>query len=81
MPNPSPTPFGYQDATGARHRVLVRQTPDGVWQVLDVTVIETLTGIGEGRATAEALARDYVAEHHHAAPAACRRRQRHRAAA
>ena len=27
MPNPDPTPFGYRDATGARHQVLVRQSP------------------------------------------------------
>ena len=72
MPNPTPTPFGYRDATGARHQVLVRQNPEGAWQVLDITVIETLTGVGEGRDAAEAVARDYVAEQHH--PAAARRR-------
>ena len=74
MPNPNPTPFGYRDATGARHQVLVRQSPEGAWQVLDITVIETLTGFGEGRHAAEAVARDYVAEQHH--PGAARRRRR-----
>jgi len=78
MPNPTPTPFGYRDATGARHQVLVRQSPEGAWQVLDITVIETLTGVGEGRDAAEAIARDYVAEQHH--PAAARRRRRRAAA-
>jgi hypothetical protein len=48
--------------------------------VLDVSVIDTLAGIGEGRDTAEAIARDYVAEHHHPAPTASRR-DRPRAAA
>ena len=48
--HPSPTPFGYRDATGARHQVLVRQSPEGAWQVLDIIVVETLTGVGEGRA-------------------------------
>ena len=78
MPNPTPTPFGYRDATGARHQVLVRQSPEGAWQVLDITVVETLTGVGEGRDAAEAIARDYVAEQHH--PAAARRRRRRAAA-
>ena len=80
MPNPDLTSFGYRDATGVRHQVLVRQSAEGAWQVLDITVIETLTGVGEGRAAAEALARDYVAEHHQPA-ASRRRRQRPRAAA
>jgi hypothetical protein len=65
MPNPHPTPLGYRDATGARHQVLVRRSPEGAWQVLDLTVIETLTGVGEGREAAEAVAREYVAQHHH----------------
>ena len=69
MPNPSPNPdsapFGYRDAIGARHRVLVRQSAEGAWQVLDITVIETLTGVGEGREAAEALARDFAEQHDH----------------
>jgi hypothetical protein len=69
MRNPTPAPFGYRDATGARHQVLVRRDSDGAWQVLDILVIETLTGVGEGRDAAEAVARDYVAQHHR--PAWC----------
>ena len=79
MPNPNPTPFGYRDATGARHQVLVRQSPEGAWQVLDIIVVETLTGIGEGRDAADAIARDYVAEHHD--PTASTRRRANRSAA
>jgi hypothetical protein len=81
MPNPNPTPFPYRDHHGVIHQVLVRETPEGAWQVLDVRVIDTLAGIGEGRDAAEAIARDYVAEHHHPAPTASRRRERPRAAA
>ena len=80
MPNPNLTPFGYRDATGARHQVLVRQSAEGAWQVLDITVIETLTGVGEGRDAAEALARDYADQHDHPAPHRPAR-GRHRAAA
>ena len=80
MPNRTPTSFGYRDATGARHQVLVRQTPEGAWQVLDITVIETLTGIGEGRDAAEALARDYADQHDHPARTG-QRAAEHRAAA
>ena len=65
MPNPSTAPFGYRDAAGTRHRVVVRERKDGAWQVLDVTVIETLRGDGEGREAAEALARDYAEQHDH----------------
>jgi hypothetical protein len=66
MRNPSPTRLGYRDIAGARHRVLVRQSPDGAWQVLDVIVIETLTGFDEGREAAEAIAREYVAQRNQA---------------
>ena len=59
--------------------MLVRQSPKGAWQVLDVIVVETLTGIGEGRDAAEAIARDYVAEHHH--PTAGSRPRANRSAA
>ena len=41
QPQP-PHPFAYRDAAGARHRVLVRQSAAGAWQVLDITVVETL---------------------------------------
>ena len=56
----------YRHADGSRHEVLVHRTPDGDWQVLDTSmegtrVVETLSGITDGRAEAEALARDYAA--------------------
>ena len=55
----------YRDADGARHEVLVLQTPAGDWQLLDVSpaqtrVIDTLDGEEDGRPQAEALARDYL---------------------
>ena len=81
MPNPNRSPFAYRDGTGARHRVLVRERADGVWQVLDITVIETLTGVGEGRQAAEALARDYAEQHDNADARAGRRAAEQRAAA
>jgi len=65
MPNRSTISFGYRDIAGARHRVLVRQSPAGAWQVLDITVIETLRGDGEGRDAAEAIARDFADQHDH----------------
>jgi len=59
---------------------VVRERKDGAWQVLDVTVIETLCGDGEGREAAEALARDYAEQHDHPARAG-RRAAQERAAA
>ena len=58
--------FAFSDADGARHEVIVRQTPIGDWQVLDTspaatTVVEMLDGRVDGRPQAEALARDYAA--------------------
>ncbi len=57
----------YRDASGARHELVVRETPDGGWRVLDLDletetawVIETLTGEEDGRPQAEAIARDYL---------------------
>ncbi len=82
MPNPNPNPVHYRDGAGVHHQVLARETPEGTWQVLDITVVETLAGVGDGREAAEAVARDYAAQHHHPAPAAShRRRDRTRAAA
>ena len=82
MPNPtSVAPFTYRDVTGTRHRVVVHKRADDAWQVLDIAVIETLTGDGEGRDAAEALARDYAQQHHHPAARAGRRAGRRRAAA
>jgi hypothetical protein len=56
----------YRHADGSTHEVVVHRTPDGDWQVLDTSpagtsVVETLSGITDGRAQAEALARDYAA--------------------
>ena len=56
----------YRHADGSRHEVLVHRTPEGDWQVLDTSpagtsVVETLSGITDGRPQAEALARDYAA--------------------
>ena len=64
----------YQHADGSRHEVLVHRTPEGNWQVLDTSpagtsVVETLSGITDGRAQAEALARDYAATASHFVPA------------
>jgi len=68
----NPTRFHYRDHSGLRHQLLVRQAPDGAWEVVDlaVRVIDTLTGVGEGREAAEAIARDHAAQHHHPAPTA-----------
>ena len=83
MPNPNPPPprSRYRDATGTRHRVVVHKRTDDAWQVLDIAVIETLTGDGEGRDAAEALARDYAQQHHHPPARAGRRAAERRAAA
>jgi len=67
MANATTVALAYRDAAGTRHRVLTRQSRDGAWQVLDITVIETLTGDGEGREAAEAIARDYAEQHDHPA--------------
>ena len=62
-----PDPVGsYDDATGIRHEVLVRQTRRG-WQVLDLDtatgrarVIDTLDSPDDGRPQADAIAHDYL---------------------
>ena len=64
---PNPVPAHYRDARGVRHDVIVRKAPDGAWQVLDVSVretkvIESLTGIGDARSEAEAIAVEYTRE-------------------
>ncbi len=65
---PTPVTARYRDAAGRWHNVVVRQTRDGHWQVLDITrlvsVVETLTGCEEGRPQADALARDYATNEH-----------------
>jgi hypothetical protein len=57
----------YHDADGAMHQLLVRETADGGWQVLDLDaganrarVVDTLDGDQDGRPQAEAIARDYL---------------------
>jgi len=64
---PNPVPAHYQDASGVQHEVIVRKTPDGSWQVIDVsdddtTLVEELTGIGNARSEAEAIAAEYTRE-------------------
>jgi hypothetical protein len=54
----------YCDADGVWHTLQVRNTA-GSWQVVDLVgeqeqVIETLTGVGDGRPQADAIARDYL---------------------
>ncbi len=65
---PTPVTARYRDTAARWHNVVVRQTRDGHWQVLDITrlvrVVETLTGCEEGRPQAEALARDYATNSH-----------------
>jgi hypothetical protein len=68
---PNPVPARYQDAGGVQHEVVVRKARASAWQVLDIgarkaTVIETLIGVDEGQAEAEAIAREY-ARHQQAA--------------
>jgi hypothetical protein len=58
------TAASYRDADGVWHTLEVRNTADG-WQVVDhddaqERVIETLTGVGDGRPQADAVARDYL---------------------
>lgn len=61
-------PIGcYHDADGNRHELVVRETADGGWQVLDTNldtdtahVVDTLTSDQDGRRQAEAIAHDYL---------------------
>ena len=60
----STTAARYRDADGVWHTLQVRNTACG-WQVVDHAgeqerVIETLTGVGDGRPQADAIARDYL---------------------
>ena len=55
----------YRDAVGDRHELVVRETADSRWLVLDLNdegarVIEELAGGEDGRPQAEAIARDYL---------------------
>ena len=57
----------YRDADGLRHKLVVRQTPEGEWHVLDIDltsdtahVVDALAGDQDGRPQAEAIAHDYL---------------------
>jgi hypothetical protein len=57
----------YRDADGAHHELVVRESADGGWHVLDVDVngetvqlVDALSGDQDGRPQAEAIARDYL---------------------
>jgi hypothetical protein len=57
----------YRDADGARHELVVRETADGGWHVLDLDldtetahVVDALAGGEDGRPQADAIARDYL---------------------
>ena len=57
----------YRDADGARHTLVVRQTADDCWQVLDTDVtsdtahvVDVLADGQDGRPQAAAIARDYL---------------------
>jgi hypothetical protein len=57
----------YSDAAGVVHRLRVERSPERHWRVLDdgpggVRLIEELTGPGDDRPQAEALARDYATQ-------------------
>jgi hypothetical protein len=61
-----PAIASYRDAVGDRHELVVRETADGRWLVLDLNgegaqVIDELAGDEDGRPQAEAIARDYLA--------------------
>jgi hypothetical protein len=62
-----PAVGSYRDAEGAHHELVVRETDDGGWHVLDVDVngetaqlVDALSGDQDGRPQAEAIARDYL---------------------
>ena len=57
----------YINADGECHALVVRETADGDWRVLDIDVasdtahiVDTLSGENDGRPQAEAIARDYL---------------------
>jgi hypothetical protein len=54
----------FTDTDGTRHRVLVRDTDTG-WEVIDLAtrVLDRLDARSDERAGAEAIARDFAAEH------------------
>jgi hypothetical protein len=57
----------YRAADGARHELVVRETAEADWHVLDIDmtsetthVVDALAGDQDGRSQAEAIARDYL---------------------
>ena len=75
---PNAVPARYRDARGVWHTVEVRRSTEGQWEILDIAgherrVVDVLLGYEEARAEAEAVARDYAAQHHHPEPAGRRR--------
>ncbi len=57
----------YYDTDGAKHELVVVESADGGWRVLDLDldtptehVVEMLAGGEDGRPQAEAIARDYL---------------------
>jgi hypothetical protein len=69
----------YRDADGARHQLVVRETADGGWHVLDLDVdaetahvVDALQGGQDGRPQAEAIALDYLSTVGGTAPGAGR---------
>jgi hypothetical protein len=67
MPDPTVQPLAarYLDSARREHHVITKRARDGRWRVLDVLVVETLTGHDDGQGAAQALARDYAAQQHH----------------
>lgn len=60
----------YRDAAGASHEIVVHETAEGAWEILDTTsrasrVVDTLSGCDDGRPQAEAVARDYAQSRQH----------------
>src|SRR6266511_6090087 len=67
MPNPATA--RYCDAAGGWHDVVVRQTAEDAWEIVDVAakrtrIVDTLRGYDDGRPQAAAVARDYAAQRH-----------------
>jgi hypothetical protein len=57
----------YHDADGTAHELVVRETAEGGWRVVDLDVdtdtahvVDRLAGGEDGRPQAEAIARDYL---------------------
>jgi hypothetical protein len=63
-----PATGSYRDADGHRHELVVRESAEGGWNVLDLDIeadtahlVEALSDEQDGRPQAEAIARDYLA--------------------